>query len=657
MQLRLLIVEDSEDDALLLVEALGRAGHELTFARVETEEELRAELGSRAWDAVLADYRLPHFSAPAALACLQETGIDLPFIVVSGKVGEAKAAEIMKAGAHDYVMKDNLARLMPAIEREVREAEVRRRRSEAEQKSHALMHLMESVLATIPSTIYVLDGELKVLMTNSGSRQGDGSQNLLGESIAHVLPAGLLETRSLRQRIDDVAARGGSHDLFDLRLPEKDGQERHLNVRVCAIQSASDPRETAEARRVLLVVDDVTRERALEDQMQQLAKLECIGQLAGGIAHDFNNVLTGIMGFTQLSLTDLPPDSPVVGNLEYVAQLAERGSDLTRQILAFSRRQPIQPVALNVNDLVKRLLKMMNQLIGENINLTFLPGEGLGNVMADPGQLEQVLMNLAVNARDAMPDGGTLVVETANAAFDKHYVSSHVGSRPGKYVLIAVTDSGCGMDQATAARVFEPFFTTKPKDKGTGLGLSTVYGIVKRHGGNIWAYSEPGIGTTFKVYLPLADTDAEPLEGPADAGRAARGNETILLVEDRSEVREVSRRALADLGYRVLTAASPSEAEGLFRTRAGEIDLLISDVILPECNGKALHERLRAQGLSVPALFMSGYTENIMGRDGILDASTPFIQKPFTIVSLAQKVRETLNKSAGGAVSGPRETQ
>ena len=523
--LRVLLVEDLEEDALILVRELRRGGYDPCFERVETDEALRAALARQRWDLILADYALPHFSAPAALAAVRELALDVPFLVVSGRIGEETAVAMMRAGAHDYLMKDNLVRLLPAIGRELREAEDRRARRWAEQEREALRQLHETVLTTMPSALLVLDAELRVLMANRRylEEQGLEPRAVAGKSILELPPRALLTQAPLMDRIRAAAEAGSGDELLGLRVPSGKRPDSYFNVWVCGIQPAAG--EGAEAgTRVLLIVEDVTKQRMFEEQAHQLANFESLGRLAGGIAHDFNNMLTGIIGFAQLSLSAVPSGSPVAHHLDQIYQLGQRAARLTRQIMAFGRKQLLQPCVVNLNRVVKVSLDLLRQLVGDNISVQFLPAPDLGNVCVDVSQIGQVLTNLAVNARDAMPTGGTLTIETANVVLDRAYADEHVGTKPGPYVQMTVSDTGCGIAPAIIERIFEPFFTTKGVGEGSGLGLAAVYGIVKQHGGNVWGYSEPGRGATFKVYLPRVEGSDE---APPPEARASKVREVM----------------------------------------------------------------------------------------------------------------------------------
>jgi two-component system cell cycle sensor histidine kinase/response regulator CckA len=399
----------------------------------------------------------------------------------------------------------------------------------------------------------------------------------------------------------------------------------------------------------VLVTDITERKRAeeemaaLQEQLRQSQKMEAIGQLAGGVAHDFNNLLTIIKGYSQLSLTELREEDPLKENLKEVGKAADQAARLTRQILAFSRRQMMEMKVLDLNTILRDLDKMLRRVIGEDVELvTLLAGE-LGRARTDPGQVEQVIMNLAVNARDAMPHGGKLTIETANVELDEEYARNHIAVKPGDYVMLAVSDTGVGMTPEVRDRVFEPFFTTKEKSKGTGLGLSTVYGIVKQSGGNIWVYSEPNHGTTFKIYLPRVDEPLEELKQEVVRERIHRGGETILLVEDEAEVRKLAARVLEKQGYTVLEARNGEEALFLFQNKKEPIHLILTDVVMPQMGGPQLVEQLRQVRQDIKVLYMSGYTDNSITHQGVLEKGMNYIQKPFTIDGLTRKVREVLD--------------
>ena len=390
----------------------------------------------------------------------------------------------------------------------------------------------------------------------------------------------------------------------------------------------------------------------LQEQLQLAQKLESVGRLAGGVAHDFNNLLIIILGYGEMVLNKLHPQDPMRDWVKEILGAAKRAADLTRQLLAFSRKQTLQPVVLNLNDVLRNLDKMLRRLIGEDVSLEMLLAEDLAPVVVDPGQIEQVIMNLVVNARDAMPQGGTLLIETANVVLDDAYASSHPGVTPGTYVRLAITDTGCGMSKEIMDHIFEPFFTTKEMGKGTGLGLSTVYGIVKQSGGNIFVYSEPERGTTFKIYLRATEAEARSVGPKPDEVRTVGHEEHILVVEDDESLRKMLAGLLSELGYKVTAAANAGEALLLVEEVGLNPDLIITDVVMPTMSGKQLVDRLQRARPDLKVLYMSGYTDDAIVHYGILDPGTPFLQKPFTRHALGMKIRELLDTDRAKPLCG-----
>jgi len=511
------MLEDSEADAALTVRELRKGGFTPLFDRVETAPGMAAALDSGGWDVIISDYTMPQFNAPAAYLLLRERGLDIPFIIVSGTVGEETAVAAMRLGVQDYLVKGKLARLVPAIERELRESSERQARRKAE--------------------------------------------------------------------------------------------------------------ETL---------------RKTEVQLLHAQKLDAVGRLASGVAHDLNNILSVVLSYTGLLLSDLKPDDPMRADIDEIRKAGMRAADLTRQLLAFSRQQVLQPKVLDLNQVLVGMEKMISRLLGADVEVTMLTSSRLGKIIGDPGQIEQVVTNLVVNARDAMPGGGMLTLETKNVDLDDDYARQHYGVTPGPYVLFAITDTGIGMDRELQTRIFEPFFTTKEGGKGTGLGLSTVFGIVEQSGGHIWVYSEVGKGTTFRVYFPRTDAavlDQPHSEPPPSSGR---GTETILLVEDDDAVRTVACGILRRNGYRVLEASNGGEALLVCEQHGAKIHLLLTDVVLPRMSGRQLVERLAPLRPEMKVLFMSGYTDEAILQHGILESGVAFIQKPLTPEALTRKIREVL---------------
>ncbi|MEW6057047.1 MAG: response regulator [Bdellovibrionota bacterium] len=514
--IRVLLVEDSEDDALLVIRALERNGYKVFHERVDTAESFEAALTSKQWDIVISDYSLPGFDGVTALAIAKRRRFDLPFLIVSGTVGEETAVEAMRAGANDYLIKGNLLRLGPTVERELREAKN-------------------------------------------------------------------------RSKLKDQ-----------------------------------------------------------EEQLRQSQKMEAIGRLAGGIAHDFNNVLTVIILHCDSVLNEIPKSSPFFSTIAEIRGAGSRAATLTRQLLAFSRKQALQPKVLNLNKVTENLATMLQRFIGEDIELITKLDPDLRSIRIDPGQIEQVIMNLAVNSRDAMPKGGNLSIETANVEVDSN--SDLAGAlTPGAYVKFSLTDNGCGMDPETQKRIFEPFFTTKAPDKGTGLGLSTVYGIVAQSHGHITVSSSLGAGTAFDIYFPIVDLPPEPLEKDerrfvhTKAAREQRQSK-ILLVEDQEDVRTALSQVLQRQGYRVTTPRSPQEAIKHIAEDKEGFELLISDVIMPNTSGPELAREVRKRHPALKVLFISGYTDEELDHEDLSNGKAHFLQKPFAIDEFLAKVRDVLSK-------------
>ena len=434
----------------------------------------------------------------------------------------------------------------------------------------------------------------------------------------------------------NLATPGPGFEL-EFRCRHKDGSYRHFLVRASVLRD-----EHGQPIHLLGSRVDITERIQLQAQFLQAQKMESVGRLAGGVAHDFNNLLTIINGTAELGLVGLREGDPLYADLQEVRQAGERAAALTRQLLAFSRRQVLQPQVLSLNAVVGDMEGMLRRLIGEDVDLAFVPAEDLGRVKVDPGQVEQVLLNLAVNSRDAMPEGGTLTIATRNVELDETYAAQHSSVVPGLYVMLAISDTGVGMDEATRARIFEPFFTTKDPGRGTGLGLSTVYGIVKQSGGSIWVYSEIGKGTTFRVYLPRVE-EAVDTDRPVRTSTVARGTETLLLVEDEEGLRHLAERVLKSAGYTVLVAANGGEGLLLLERHDGPVHLMLTDIVMPGMSGQELAERLQETRPEMKVLYSSGYTDDAILRHGVLDDKSHFISKPYSIVELTRKVREVLD--------------
>ena len=516
--LRVLLVEDSDLDAALLLAELKQNGYDVLAERVQTAAQMRAALEKGTFDVVLSDYSLPTFSAPEALEIVQQAQIAIPFIIVSGTIGEETAVSALKAGASDFLVKGKMARLAPALERELREAALKRERA-------------------------------------------------------------------------------------------------------------------------------LERE-ALEAQLRQAQKLEGIGRLAGGIAHDFNNLLTAIIGYTEMVLEQIGPDKPISPDLEEIRKASDRAATLTRQLLAFSRQQTLRISAVDVNDVVLSMRQMLERLIGEDIILRVNLAESLPSMLADRAQLEQVLMNLVINSRDAMTRGGTLSVETA-AATASEIAGFAKDTNLAGYAKLCVIDTGSGMDASTQARIFEPFFTTKPVGQGTGLGLSMVYGVMQQLGGHIAVRSTPGEGTTIALYFPVASATAPAAATHRARGGAplAEGRELVLVVEDQTAVLHLVSRVLTRHGYKVLEAESAAEALVLAGSTRDRIDLVLTDLVMPGMNGSDMAMELRQVRPEIKVLFMSGYSGEALARRGTLPEDTNVLEKPFSATVLLHTVRDALRNS------------
>jgi len=641
--LRVLVVEDRAEDAELTVRELRRAELDCETVRVDTAQAFRRALADFRPDIVLADYTVPGFGGMAALEILKTDAPEIPLIVVTGSLDEETAAECIKAGAADYVLKTNLIRLEPAISGAL-----------AFSQSQADKHAAESALRMSERRFRALVEESWDAVALFGS---DGSilygspatTRLLGYDLSEFVGRNAMELIHPDDRaavlvsLQEAMVAPRARVQVAARVRHKNGGWRYLEGVFTNL--LDDPSVAA----IVNNYRDVTDRRILEEQVMLSKKMEAIGRLAGGVAHDFNNILTAIGGYTDLLLADLPPDDHRRHDVEEIYQAAQRAAGLTQQLLAFSRRQVLQPKVIDLNALVPEIEKMLRRLIGEDILFATVLHPHLGNVRADPGQIEQVIVNLAVNARDAMPDGGRLTIETRNVELDAEYAVDHPTVKPGRYVMLAVTDSGIGMDEETKSRIFEPFFTTKVRGKGTGLGLATVYGIVQQTGGHIWPYSEPGRGTTMRVYLPRVDAPADAIEHPSDAAPdTLRGNETILVVEDEAPVRAVTRQLLERNGYTVLEAPDGAAALALVDGAAGSrhIDLLLTDVIMPGMSGRELADKLKARRPNVRVLFMSGYTDDAVVRHGMLEPGLAYLEKPFRPPMLLKKVRGVLQSTA-----------
>ncbi len=778
-RLRLLLVEDREDDALLLLREVRSHGYELVSRRVETEAELRDALENSSWDAVIADFGLPGFGALAALEVLSGMSLDVPVIIVSGAVGEESAVSAMRAGAKDFIGKERLTRLVPALEREIRDAGFRREHTASVHQKEAGDRRFRAIVEHLPTAIGLLgeQGDIRynspalgrILGYTPGELEGvsafdlvhpddlDAVMEAFGRALAEPGKAFEVEHRckhrdgrwvALRtigeSHLDDpdiAALVVNAHDITAQKAAEGEllKRERELHDALAAvrhsesrfralIEGGSDlvyvvdeagqilyvspsvervlgysadqrrgrrifepihPDDLSWTHRVLehhqeqrdapvettirvrhaddswrtlevtgrsrlddpsiggIVIHarDVTQRLELENELRHAQKMEAVGRLAGGVAHDFNNLLTVIRGNAQLALLDMAADDPSRIEIEEVRAAADRAAGLTTQLLAFSRKQVLQPRDLDLASVLEGMRNMLLRLIGEDVELVCEPLEVPMRVRADPGQLDQVVMNLAVNARDAMPSGGRLTIRTSlvEVVPGGQRLRGEVLA-PGEYVLLTVEDTGVGMTEETLASIFDPFFTTRGSSGGTGLGLSTVYGIVKQSGGSVAVTSEPGVGSCFRIYLPHApDTPSGPAAEVSEVRAAphARGH-TVLLAEDDENVRGLLKKVLFRWRYTVLEARSGQEAVEISRDYDGEIHLLMTDVVMPVMNGPTAAQIITAHRPGVQLLFMSGYTDEALVRNGVNGENANILMKPITPVTLAQALEEML---------------
>ena len=753
---RVLILEDNPKDAELMVATLRRVGYPLTYALVDLPAQFQQRLEQGDYDIILADYNLGTWTAMDALEIVKKSAKGVPFVVVTGSVGDEAAVECIKQGAADYVLKHRLERLPVVVDRALRDKAHRVEALHLQEDIHRAKKDWEITFDTVPDPMLVLDEGYHIKRANRAAAALAGLEfaQLLGKrcyealhGLSEPLPGcpyqcmlmtGKEERSDIKEpllgKFFDVTAtplrdlngvvRGCVHVLRD--ITERKQAETELARLASAVEHTVEPiiitrtdgtidyvnpafeqvtgysRAEAvgqnprllrsgkrdeefyremwatltrgepwagclvnkrkdgslyEAEAVISPVRDaagqvvnyvsvhrdVTWERRIEEQLREAQKMEAVGRLAGGIAHDFNNLLTVIRGFCDLALERSRPEEPLRGYLEEIKTAGDRAASLTRQLLAFSRRQILSPRVLDLNTVVANLQRILRPLIGEDIELVTLLPPDTGQIKADPSQIEQVILNLAINARDAMPRGGALTLETANVDADEVYARGHPPVVPGRYVVIRVSDTGSGMDRETQVHIFEPFFTTKEPGKGTGLGLSTVYGIVKQSGGYIWLDSEPGQGTTFKVYLPKVDEVVELAEPVSATPRQAGGSETILLVEDEDSVRKLARTVLSAQGYTLLEASRPEDALATCQQHNGPIHLLLTDMVMPRMSGQELAARAAPLHPEISVLYMSGYTDHPAVNYSAVELGAAFLHKPFSPEALVRKVREVLD--------------
>jgi two-component system cell cycle sensor histidine kinase/response regulator CckA len=637
--LHILHLEDDAADAALVRSALEAGGIQCVITCVQTRQDFVAALEAGGLDLILSDYSLPAFDGLSALEIVHHRWPDMPFILVSGTLGEERAINSLKSGATDYVLKDHLSRLVPAVRRAMDETKKRARFKQVEIDLKASEERFANAFeyAAIGITLVSPDG--KFLKVNRALSE------LVGYSEAELL------TRTFQDitHPDDLKA-----DLVnlrqllagDVRFYQMEKRYFHkLGHTVTVLLSVSLVRNLqGEPLYFISQIQDISERKQLEAQFVAAQKMEVIGHLAGGVAHDFNNILVVIMGYSDLLITDLGPDNPLHKFAEEIKHASERAAGLTRQLLIFSRKETVQPVVLDLNDVVAGLDKMLRRLINEHIVMTMALGKSVGRIKADPGYLGQVLMNLVVNARDAMPDGGKLTISTSDVTLDEHNALVHGNAGPGTHVMLSVSDTGTGMTDEVKAHLFEAFYTTKPVGKGTGLGLATCQTIVKQCGGHLCFDSTLGQGTTFTIYFPRVDLPVDEETRFIQNGAPAGGTETLLVVEDEPTLRHLACGVLRSRGYEVLSATNGQDALHVAREHQGSpIRLVVTDVVMPLMGGKVMAEWLKTTYPGLKILFTSGYTDEAISHHGVLEPGVAFLPKPYTPATLARKVRVMLD--------------
>ena len=762
--LRILILEDVPMDAELVEYELERARIPFSSRRVDSREDFLRELEEFSPDLILSDYTLPRFDGMTALSLVRERAPSIPFLIVTGSVNEETAVGCMKAGATDYLLKSNLARIGPAIEAALERSRAQAQKVQAESALAASEKRFRSLVQNSSDLVTIVSPDGTILYASDSAERivGHSPVSLVGTSLLTYLDKndvravqGLLQNANgktsasgpieftLRRAdgspvwleavgsnlLSDATIRGivlnardvserkradralreseeRYRDLFDnasdlVCMTAPDGSLLYVNkawregtgygedeiirmqlLEVIHPDSHACYREVTD--RVLKgerldhvelvfvpksgipvtvegnlsctfkdgqpsvvrgIYRDITERKRVEEHLRRAERMQAAGKLAGGVAHEVNNMMTGVIGFSEFLLRSLEPGDPRRGDVEEIIRAGTRAADVTRQLLAFTRQQFLRPQILNVNQVVLEMEKMLRRSLGEDNALELQLSPAAGELRADRGQLEQVLINLALNARDALVGHGQVTIQTAKVIWDEEYALRHDGvDLPlGRYAMLAVSDTGCGMDRDIQERIFEPFFTTKPIGQGTGLGLSTVYGIVKQSGGYIWVYSEPGEGSVFKVYLPEAASGDTALLKSEGSLVPAGGTETILIIEDEDIVRNLACRGLRDHGYKVVEARNGTQALQYVQEHPGTIDLVISDVVMPEMGGREFGHILARTDPDLPVLYMSGYTGDDVVQRGLLDPGAPFQQKPFTPAGLAAKIRLMLD--------------
>jgi two-component system cell cycle sensor histidine kinase/response regulator CckA len=637
--LHILHLEDNPNDAALVRSTLEAGGISCAATCVQSRDDFVAALEHGGIDLVLSDCSLPAFDGNSALKIMHTTWPAIPLIFVSGTLGEERAIDSLKNGATDYVLKERLARLVPAVRRAMQGVEERAENRRTQEALHDTEQRSRIIFDQSPLGIALVGADGRPILTNAALQKmlgytGEELSRMTFQEFTHPDDCAK-DTNNYQQLIQ-----GALKDYqMEKRYVRKDAQVVWTRISVSVARDAAGRGDFA-----IAMIENITERRHLEAKFIEAQKMEVIGQLVGGVAHDFNNILAVIMGYSDLTMQKLGSDAELTGHLETIRSAAQRAAGLTRQLLIFSRKQTVQLVVLDLNDVIKDLDKMLRRLLDENIELAIVPGIDIGRVKADSGYVGQVVMNLVVNARDAMPNGGNLTIATSNATLDKNYARTHASAIPGDYVMFSVSDTGTGMTEEVKARLFEAFFTTKAKGKGTGLGLATCQTILQQSRGYIDVYSDLGKGTTFKIYFPRVDLPLDAAARSSQTGPLPRGTETLLVVEDEPSVRHLARHVLETQGYDVLSASNGQEGLQEAREHKGSpIRLVVTDVIMPLMGGKVMAEWLQTADPELKILFTSGYTDDAITHHGVLETGVQFLPKPYTPATLACKVREMLD--------------
>jgi two-component system cell cycle sensor histidine kinase/response regulator CckA len=642
-QMQLLLVGDN-DDFSCLRDLLSRTGDgQVDLDHAHSPEEALLRLSQTPYDLLLCEYKSGDGAALSLLQELRQIHPSAPVIFLSDPIDEAALDTALKAGAGDFARTRSVDR--PGATGTIRYAIDEYRKERQHQKTEDTLRKLWRAVEQSADLVMITNREGVIEYVNPAfeALTGYSPGELMGQT-PRVLKSDL-QTPELYKELWQTVLSG---NVFRCTMVN-----RKKNGDVFVAEKTITPLRDGEARITHFISNDrdITDRRRMENQIQQAQKMDAVGRLAGGVAHDFNNLLMVISSYAELMLDSLAPQHPLRRNVDEIQKASRRAADLTRQLLAFGRKQMQTLQLLDLNLIIEDINKMLPRLIGEDIELVFVPGDKLGRVKADPVQIEQILINLVANARDAMPKGGRLVIETASVQLDDAYVQEHPIVPSGDYVLLTVTDSGMGIAPEHLLHIFEPFYTTKEEGKGTGLGLATVYGIVKQNSGFIWVYSEPGLGTTFKIYLPRARQAKLVLQPTLPLVGSPRGCETLLLAEDEAAVRLSIREFLTLNGYIVLEAKNGTEALALARAYDGPIDLMIADVVMPEMGGAKLAGELASDRPDMKILFVSGYAEATFQRHGAIDVTARFLQKPFSLKVLARKIREVLDAEKASAAS------